>query len=173
MVLESAMQRLARLHLPTEYNPPHMLLALVFVGVGLLLTYLLGRVTTLTCQRPPDPPACIMTTTWMGLTQLQVRALPQLITAEIEEDCSDDCLYRVSLHTNQGSFPLDAAYISDYHDRVVKVDAINTYLADPEQGTLAVQDGGGLWLLLALAFVAAGVWMGIAPLLGQWIASQR
>ncbi len=162
----------SRLKLPTEINPVLMLLSVIFVGVGLVLTYFMGMVTSLDCSRQLALAPCNLHTTWMGLLDLRDRPLSHVYSAHVEEDCSDDCTYRVAIDTDQGSLPLDSAYTSDYADRVGKVDAINTYLADPTQLTFSVQDGGGLWLLFPLVFVALGLWMGLAPILGQFLANR-
>jgi hypothetical protein len=163
---------LSRLNLPTEFNPVTVLLSVIFVGVGLLFTYFLGRVTTLECSHQLALAPCNLHTTWMGLVDLSDRPLSRVYSAHVEENCSDGCTYRVSIVTDQGNIPLDSAYISDYADRVSKVDTINAYLADPEAPPLNVQDGGGLWMVFPLIFVATGLWMGLAPILGQFLANR-
>ena len=135
---------LKRLNLPTEFNPVTILLSVIFVGVGLLLTYFLGRVTSLECSRQLALAPCNLHTTWMGLVDLSDRPLGKVFSAHVEESCdSDGCTYRVAIETDQGRLPLDSAYVSDLADRTTKVDAINAYLVDPAQSTLSVQDGGG------------------------------
>lgn len=165
---------LSRLKLPTEINPVTMLLSIIFVGAGLFFTYLLGRVTTLECTRQLALPQCNLRVTWMGLVDLSDRPLRQLRSAHVEESCDQDgCTYRVALETDQGRLPLDSAYISDLADRTTKVDAINTFVGSPDQPTLSVQDGGGLWIFFPLIFVVIGLVMGLAPVLGQFLANRQ
>jgi len=163
---------LSRLNLPTEFNFVTILLSFIFLGIGLLMAYLLGRVTTLECSRQLALPQCNLHTTWMGLVDLSDRPLRQLYVAQVEESCDDEgCTYRVAIETDQGRLPLDSAYVSDYADRVEKVDAINAFIANPEQRDLSVQDGGGWWMFFPLVFIILGVSIGLAPVLGQFLAN--
>ena len=163
---------LSHLKLPTEINPVNVILSMIFVGVGLLFTFLLGKVYTLECSRQLALAQCNLHTSWLGLVDLSDRPLRRIYSARVEQSCDEDCTYRVSIETDQGSVPLDSAYTSDQSGKILKVDAINTYLADSTQPTLEVQDGGGFWLVFPLIFVAIGLWLGLAPILGQYLANR-
>ncbi len=145
---------------------PHLLLSVIFVGVGLLFSYLLGVVTTLECTRAGTAQSCHLQNSWLGLVTLNDRQLEAVHEAWVEESCDDDgCTYRVALQTSQGQLPLGSAYSSGEASKQEKARLVNAYVKDPSIASLKVQEGGGFWMVIPLIFVVVGVWLVAKPIL--------
>jgi hypothetical protein len=140
------------------------ILAVVFVGVGLLLTFWLGQISTLSCIRFEDADRCVLRVNWMGLSPLRETRIEDLLGAKVEESCDSDCTYRVVLVTGRQTLPLEAAYSSGKTDKQIMADKINAFAKDRQISTLEVSVGGGLWLSISLIFIAVGVGMAMKPL---------
>lgn len=140
-------------------------LAAIFVGIGLLVGFILGTTHQLRCTQEAGENSCLLTTKWMGLVTLRRTQFQALAQAETQESCDDSCTYRVMLHTANKSFPLDPIYTSEYDHIAGLTSEINDFLADPAQRQLSVQTGGGLWLLLVVPFLLVGLALAWLPLL--------
>ena len=150
-----------------HFELPHLFLSIVFVGVGLLLSYLLGIVTTLECSRLEGGQACNLRNSWMGLVTLTDRPLRQMHSAWVEESCDDDgCTYRVALETDQGKLPLGSAYSSGSVSKQELADRVNAFVKDASISQVKIQAGGGLWIIIPLIFIAIGVGLIARPLFG-------
>lgn len=150
-----------------HFELPHLFLSIIFVGLGLLFSYLLGIVTTLECSRLESAQTCNLERSWMGLVKLTDRPLRQVHSAWVEESCDDDgCTYRVVLETDQGQLPLGTAYSSGSASKQDKADQVNAFVENASITQVKVQDGGGLWMLFPLIFIAVGLVMVARPLIG-------
>jgi hypothetical protein len=150
-----------------HFELPHLFLSIVFVGMGLLFSYIVGIVTTLECARPESGQTCNLERSWMGLVKLTDRPLRQVHSAWVEENCDDDgCTYRVMLETDQGQLPLGTAYSSGSRSKEDKADLVNAFVKDSSISRVKVQDGGGLWLFIPLLFIIIGVGLVARPLFG-------
>ncbi len=144
---------------------PTLLLSVVFVGMGLLFTYLLGRQTTLECAWRDARQDCILRTTWLGWVNLNQRGIQEVRSATVEENCDDEgCTYRVSIRTNDDVLPLGSAYSSGYTGKQNAADQINRFAAG-ELPTLNVSNSAGLWIFFPLIFVAVGIGLVYKPIL--------
>lgn len=140
-------------------------LALIFVGVGLLISFLLGQVSTLTCNRVEDADRCVLRVNWMGLSPLRETRIEGLQGAQVEESCDEDgCTYRVVLVTTRQTLPFETAYTSDKTDKEATAAQIDAFVKDRQISTLEVSTGGGLWLIIPVIFIALGIYMAIKPL---------
>lgn len=141
-------------------------LAALFFGVGLFFTFIIGQVSTLTCNRTREADHCVLRVNWMGLAPLRETYIEGLQSAQVEESCDDegDCTYRVVLITTRQRLPFEAAYSSGKIDKDEIAARINTFTRDPEIRTLEERTGGGFWLILPLVFVASGIYMALEPL---------
>jgi hypothetical protein len=154
----------ASLNLPEEFEPVTLGISVIFVAVGLLITYLMGIVTTLECTRSASTQSCHMQNTWMGLVTLSTRGVAGLDSAYVQESCdSDGCTYRVAFETSSGELPLGAAYSSGQSGKREKADLVNAFIKDPAIPSVKVADGGGFWMFFPLIFVAVGVGLVIRP----------
>jgi hypothetical protein len=140
-------------------------LALAFFGVGLLLTFLLGQISTLSCDRVEDADRCILSVKWLGLASLKETRIEGLLGAQVEESCdSDGCTYRVVLVTARQTLPLEVAYSSGKAEKTEITDQVNAFTKDRTLRTLKVKAGGGLWLIIPCIFLAVGIYMAMKPL---------
>jgi hypothetical protein len=141
------------------------LLAVIFVGVGLLLTFLLGQVSTLTCNRVADADRCVLRVNWMGLARLGETTIEGLQGARVDESCDEDgCTYRVVVVTALDSIPLEKGYSSGKTAKDESAEKINAFVRDRQIRDLEVSAGGGLWLVIPVIFLGMGVWMAGKPL---------
>jgi hypothetical protein len=142
------------------------ILALVFVAVGLLLTFFMGKVSTLSCNRVDEADRCVLRVNWMGLAPLKETQIEGLLGAQVDESCdSDGCTYGVLLVTPREPLPFGSGYSSGKADKTELADKINAFAKDRQIRTLTVRTGEGLWLIIPLIFIAVGVWMVSKPLL--------
>lgn len=144
------------------FNPEVLIqpvLGLIFLAVGFITLYLVGQVVTLSCERDSaNRPDCKLITTWMDVRELQVRPLPQLSSAYVQESCDDEgCTYRVMLRTNFGDLPFTSAYSSGRLSKERNVQQILTYLQDSTQPSLQMREGGGLLMLVPVTFLILGL----------------
>lgn len=141
-------------------------LGFLLFSAGLITLYLVGRVSTLSCARnEPGEPQCALITTWMGMTQLSDKPLATLSSAFVDESCDEDgCTYRVMLRTAREDLPLISSYSSGRTDKQMKVDQVLSFLADSSQKSLQITDGGGLFVLIPVAFAGVGLWMCVTSL---------
>jgi hypothetical protein len=149
---------------PGVLIPPF--LGFLFIGVGLATMYFIGRVNTLTCSRDiTNNQTCALITTWMGLTELSVRPLPQLTSAYVQDNCDEDgCTYRVMLSTRFGDLPLTSIYSSGKVDKQQKAEQVRLFLQDNSQAELKISEGGGLFILFPLIFIGMGLFLCTAAL---------
>ena len=153
--------------LADHFELPTLILSIVFVGIGLFLSYLLGIVTTLECSRLGSSQTCHLQNDWMGMVTLNDRVVGKVHAASVEESCDDDgCTYRVAFETDQGRLPLGDAYSSGSASKQASADRVNTFIKDSSIPGVKVQDGGGLWLFIPLIFIAVGVGIIARPLIG-------
>lgn len=157
-----------------QNEPPHLILAVVFVGVGLLFLYLLGQQTTLICTRTDDLEQCTLRTSWLNLVQLNHRAVEGIRSAWVEEQCDDDgCTYRVVMRTEQGEIPLGQAFSSGKASKQKKADQINAF-ASQQRNDVKVSEGGGGWSLIPVIFVILGIGLVFRSLWSTlWAAFRR
>jgi hypothetical protein len=150
-----------------HFELPHLFLSIVFVGLGLLFSYIMGIVTTLECSRPESGQVCNLERSWMGLVKLTDRPLRQVQSAWVEENCDDDgCTYRVVLETDQGQLPLGTAYSSGSSSKQEQADQVNAFVKNSSISQVNVQAGGGLWMVIPLIFLVIGVGIVARPLVG-------
>lgn len=149
-----------------QVDPAHLILAVVFVGMGLFFTYLLGQRATLVCTRTGTMEQCTLHTSWMSLVGLNHRPIEGIRSASVEENCDDDgCTYRVVMHTEQGEIPLGQAFSSGKASKQQKAEQINAF-ANQQRHELNISEGGGGWILIPLVFMILGVWQIYRPLWG-------
>lgn len=149
---------------PGQIEPPLLILAVVFVGAGLLFTYLFGQQTTLTCTRLNTLEQCTLQTSWMNLVPLHHRSIEGIRSASVEESCDEDgCTYRVLIRTERDEIPLGQAFSSGMAPKQRKADQINAF-ASQQKNELKVSEGGGWWVLFPLIFVIIGIGIIYRPL---------
>lgn len=141
-------------------------LGILFVGVGLLFTFIIGQVATLACNRMEDADRCVLRVNWMGLSPLKEIPIEGLNGARVEESCDDegDCTYRVLLITSRQALPLQSAYSSGRVEKEEIAAQINAFALDKTIPNLSVSQGGGFWVILPLGFIAVGIFLTINPL---------
>lgn len=145
------------------------LMAAVFFGMGLLLSYFFGKVGVLSCVRLEDRPDCVLETSWMGLVPLKQTSLASLDGANVEENCdSDGCTYRVVIQTATGAIPLEDTYSSGQQPKQNNADQVNAFVQDTSLKNLRVSQGGGFWIIIPLIFVAVGVFLALKPILAAF-----
>jgi hypothetical protein len=141
-------------------------LAVLFVGIGLLTAFLLGKVSTFSCARADDADRCVLRQNWMGIAPLKETRIEDLQGAQVETSCDDDgCTYRVLILTARQNFPLIAAYSSGQQSKERMVDQINAFVKDRSIPSLEVRDGGGFWMIFPLIFLVVGLGMAVKPLI--------
>ncbi len=157
-----------------RYELPRLILAFVFVAVGLGTAYLLGQVHSLSCQRIGERQNCRIDVSWMGVLPLRHQILSPLQGAWVDESCDEDgCTYRVVLRTGSGDIPLGVGYSSGLKSKEDMVETIQTFVKNPSQPELTVQTGGGLWMAFPLVFFVVGLWLGIAPVISSFLPSHE
>lgn len=134
-----------------------VVMAILLTSMGAFFTYLLGKEHTLTCTHRDGATPCAIHITWMGLVDLSVQPLDGLRSASVEENCDEDCTYRVLLETRGGMIPFPAVYSSGSVDKTKTAEQINQFMANAEQPTLQVKTGGGFFVLIPAAFMAVGL----------------
>ena len=141
-------------------------LGCLLIGAGLAALYFVGQVTTLACSREQaNRPNCAMITSWMNLTELSQRPVPQLTTAYIQDSCDEDgCTYRVMLSSSFGDLPFSKIYSSGMADKQYKVDQIKVFIQDSSQTNLAISEGSGLFIIIPLIFIGVGVYLSASAL---------
>ena len=141
------------------------LLALVFFGAGLLLSFLLGKIFTLSCHRADNADRCVLRVTWLGLTTIKETHIEGLQAAQVEESCDEDgCTYRVVLVTTLQPLPLTDFYSSGESEKQILADKINDFAGNREIRDLEIRQGGDLLLIVPIVFLAAAIWLASQPL---------
>jgi hypothetical protein len=138
-------------------------LSVIFVGVGLLVLYLVGQTATLKCIRAGETQSqCTLTTTWMKLSRLKEVTFSPLVSATTEESCDDDgCTYRVLLLSSTGSLPLTSVYSSGYESKQKIADQINAYVQNTDQKSLEIETNSGFWIIAPFVFIVIGIFFGL------------
>lgn len=149
---------------PAAFDFSQVILSFVFVGLGLLFMYLVGRKTILQCDRIGSNQNCIIKISWMDLVRMNTRTIGEVRSAAVEENCDDEgCTYRVRIGTDQGPLYLGEVYSSGESEKRTNAELINAF-AQGRSNTLEVSNGGGIWVFFPLIFVVVGVWIVLPPL---------
>ncbi len=133
--------------------------------LGLGLTYFLGKLHVLQCQRLAGGGSCQLASIGLfgnGETLAFPLASLRGATVESSEDSEGDVTYRVALQLDGGSRRLTTVYSSGYAGKETIVNRINQFIANPDQTELSVRQDdrffgmliGGILALTALAMVA-------------------
>lgn len=124
--------------------------------------YLLGQVTTLTCDRAgTDQIDCMIQSTWLDLLPLREQPVRGVRGAQVAENCDEDgCTYRVELVTSAGLVPLTSHYSLDSTEKERVAQRVNDFARGSAAPSLVVQDRSSWSLFIVLAAFAAGslVW---------------
>lgn len=124
--------------------------------------YVLGQVTTLTCDRVgTEQIDCTVQTTWLDLLPLGDKSVRGVRGAQVAENCDEDgCTYRVELVTDAGLVPLTSYYSLDSTEKERAAQRVNDFARGTAARSLVVRDHSSRSLLIVLAAFAAGplVW---------------
>lgn len=147
---------------------------LLFISVGgVFLAFFLQR-TEFECQRrDPVVVHCDLRVSLIGLVTLGERSITDLQAARLADHCTDDCTYRVELETNSGVIALTEYFATGPGPQNEMVQAINDFLAAPQQQSLTLRvesaRGAGWFLWFLGAFILAG--MGLLAF--SWFTRRR
>ena len=117
------------------------LLGSPFLLIGLAVMIFLGKLTTLKCDRlEPTQVACELTSAGLAGKKVIPIRLGQLQRADVEvNEDSDGDTYRVVLVTKTGVIPFTQSYSSGEGGKHRNAQLINTFLSNPDQPSLKVQ----------------------------------
>ena len=142
-----------------------LLLAVILTVIGLLMFFMAGRATTLNCSRKDADTKCLLTSNILNRYFQKEMSIPNLQSAYVEEDCSDDCSYRVILVTSSGEQPLTNTSDSDQTDKQHITDQINTFLSQSNIKDLTLVSEAGAWPYAGIALTIIGLlialWTGV------------
>ncbi|TLN23845.1 hypothetical protein FDZ74_03380 [bacterium] len=141
------------------------LVGLFCLLLGLGLTYFLGKLNVLQCQRLAGSGSCQLASIGLfgnGETRTFPLASLRGATVESSEDGEGGVTYRVAIQFDDGSRPLTTVYSSGYAGKETLANRINQFIANPGQAELSIRQDdrflgmlfGGILALTALAMVA-------------------
>lgn len=106
-------------------------------SVGLILLLVLGRLTSLRCDRfGLSLASCTVETLGIGLEKQKTLLLKHVYRADI------DSLYRIVLRTDQGDIPLTYPYTALNWEQKAVVSQINNFLGNPIALNLSMSQDG-------------------------------
>jgi len=145
---------------PTRKAWTRVLLVLVEILVVGVFAYLMGQVTTLTCDRvETDQVDCKIQSKWMGLVPLREQSVRSVRGAQVAEDCDEDedgCTYRVELVASAGIVPLTSHYSSGHAAKESVAQRVNDFVRGPAASSLVVKDRSNPSMLIVVAVIVAG-----------------
>lgn len=130
-----------------------------FILIGLLVGILAGGETTLRCDRTP-PAQCELAHVNLIHQRSRSFSLDGLKKAEVEthRDSEGDLLYRVVMHTGQGTIPLTKSFSSGIASYQDQANQINQFIETKSQSTLYLhQDDRWFGLIFIVMFSGTGL----------------
>lgn len=131
------------------------LCAILVVGA---VVYVMGQVTTLTCERVEVRVDCTAETAWLGLAPLSERAARGVTGARLDSFCDDDgCRYRVELLTERGSVPVTSGHSAGTSLKKNIIEEVNAFVGDPTARSLQLKEHLDPTTLILPALLGGGV----------------
>jgi hypothetical protein len=133
---------------------------MVFTGAGILVFFLFGRTTTLSCDRgPKNQITCIRSENLLGIFDFKDEHISSLENAWVSESCDDDgCTYRVELDAARGTFHFTGYTSSGYRSKEDMANQINTFIHSSSEKTLEIETSAGfVGLFLPVFFIIVGL----------------
>lgn len=149
----------------------------VLVILGLVGFVLLNHLTVLSCDRSLSPAQCeLVRSNVYGVERLRI-PLTELKQADLESNRANGNSQRIVLTTNQGSVPLTPYFTRGFEDLQGQVTQINTFLQEPTEQRLQIQDDKR-WtaMLAAITFCGMGLGIGLSPwaqAMGCWFDKEQ
>jgi hypothetical protein len=161
-----------------EFKKPrpvfNILIAIAMTIGAAAAVFFLGHGTDITCERvDPEAVDCELAPHVLGLVYLGTESVEYVYAASVEEDCEDNCVYRVVLDAVGGSEPVSPYLTPGYAQYQETAHRINAMIADPGQQTVSIADPPGVfqWAVFAAA-VLIGVlvpWASALFQVGKWV----
>jgi hypothetical protein len=124
--------------------------------------YVLGQVTTLTCDWVGTGQIdCTVQSTWLDLLTLREQLVRDVRGARVDENCDEDgCTYRVELVTRVGVVPLTSHYSFDSAGKERVAQRIKDFTSGSAAPSLVVRDqfGWPMLIVLVAVFVVSILW---------------
>ncbi|MBD2460235.1 hypothetical protein H6G89_04180 [Oscillatoria sp. FACHB-1407] len=144
-----------------------------WVGLGFLVVFnliggsfvLLATAKSLVCDRTNSTqPTCTVKAHQSPFDwerTLQIFPVSELLRAEVERPTSREDLYRVVIFTERGKLYLTDAYSSGYDDKAVLAVQINSFVQNPQETHLQIQQGDRwVFYLIGTPFIFVGTLIG-------------
>ena len=140
-----------------------ILFGLLFMVVNLVMVFIFGQITELTCTKPESNLVkCTAERQLLGIVTVSTREFVGVNAAGLDSSCDEDgCTYRVILTTNKGQEPLTGYYSSGQNGKLKIVEGINDYAGTQKQTEpLNLQESSGLWAaLMSFGFSLFGLYL--------------
>lgn len=153
----------------TENWLTSLLVAIVLLVCGLLLVFLAGRVSTLSCSRETGSIHCLLSSRLLDQYLPRETVLNNLQSAYVDESCDDSCSYRVRLITANDDTPFTTTLDSNRTEKQALADQINQFIQDSSQKSLILVSDVGLWPYAGMIVTVIGLfislWTGVKAFL--------
>jgi hypothetical protein len=134
-------------------------LALSFLGIGIVSLFIFGRTVALVCERPTaENIRCRLQESLFGVP-LKDAPLEALSGAMVQSyvDSEGDTIYEVVVHTGRGERSLPGASSMEESQCRHTVEQINTFVQDNSRPTLEVRSRAVVEKLLGVIFILSGI----------------
>jgi len=123
------------------------------------VVYVMGQVTTLTCERVEVRVDCTAETALLGLVPLNERAARGVTGARLDDFCDDDgCRYRVELVTEAGNVPVTSYHSAGTSLKKKMIEEVNAFAGDPAVDSLQFKEHLDPTTLILPALLIVGVY---------------